>query len=133
MEFHNRHKYLLLSHSPTHYRKMEELITSGGGTKELHVYTHYGELLMKALALKTTVKKHARVLQQMMGLLKRHMSEAEREELLQVIGSYSEGLVPLIVPVTLLNHYVEKYDQSNLKDQVYLRPHPLELKLRNHA
>ncbi|MBW2065662.1 MAG: DUF523 and DUF1722 domain-containing protein [Deltaproteobacteria bacterium] len=133
MGFHNRHRYLLLSHSPKHYRKMEELITSGRGTKELHVYARYGELLVKALALKAAVNKHARVLQHMVGLLKRHMSEAEKEELLNVIRSYSEGLVPLIVPITLLNHYVEKYDQPYLKEQVYLRPHPLELKLRNHV
>jgi uncharacterized protein YbgA (DUF1722 family) len=37
------------------------------------------------------------------------------------------------VPVTLLNHYVRKYDQPCLKQQVYLNPHTVALKLRNHA
>jgi rubrerythrin len=41
--------------------------------------------------------------------------------------------VPLIVPITLINHYVCKYDQPYLKEQYYLHPHPLELQLRNHV
>jgi hypothetical protein len=44
-----------------------------------------------------------------------------------------EAKVPLIVPITLLNHYVRKYDQQYLHDQVYLNPHPMELHLRNHT
>ncbi|MBW1996665.1 MAG: DUF523 and DUF1722 domain-containing protein [Deltaproteobacteria bacterium] len=133
VEFHRRHKYLILSHSPRHYREMEGLINEGRSTRRSEVPGHYGELLMKALLLKATVRKHARVLQHMVGLLKRHMSSQEKEVLADVMKSYSQGLLPLIVPLTLVNHYVEKYDQPHLKEQVYLRPHPLELKLRNHA
>ena len=54
-------------------------------------------------------------------------------ELLEFIGTYAQGVVPLIVPVTLLTHYVNKFEQFYLQDQTYLRPHPIELKLRNHA
>ena len=58
---------------------------------------------------------------------------AAQHELLEIIQKYREGLVPLIVPATLINHYVRKYDQPYLRDQVYLQPHPIALKLRNHA
>ena len=53
--------------------------------------------------------------------------------MLQVIDDYRLGLTPLIVPVTLLNHYVRKYNVAYLREQLYLTPHPMELKLRNHA
>ena len=53
--------------------------------------------------------------------------------MIQVIDDYRLGLTPLIVPITLLNHYVRKYDQQYLRDQVYLNPHPMELHLRNHT
>ncbi|NTU41817.1 MAG: YbgA family protein, partial [Nitrospirales bacterium] len=43
------------------------------------------------------------------------------------------GLVPLIVPVTMLRHYVRKYDEPYLHSQHYLNPHPAELMLRNHV
>ena len=46
---------------------------------------------------------------------------------------YQRGLLPLIVPVTMLRHYVIKHDITYLRDQYYLDPHPIELKLRNHA
>jgi len=50
-----------------------------------------------------------------------------------VIQSYRAGLVPLIVPITLLNHYIRKFGEPYLASQTYLNPHPIELKLRNHA
>ncbi|MBD3648767.1 MAG: DUF1722 domain-containing protein, partial [Pseudomonadales bacterium] len=42
-------------------------------------------------------------------------------------------LVPLVVPVTLINHFLRKFPQPWVKDQVYLEPHPAELMLRNHV
>ena len=88
---------------------------------------------MEALKLKTTVKKNVNVLQHMMGYFKKQLSADEKQELLEVFDEYREGNIPLIVPITLIKHYVRKYDQPYLKDQVYLNPHPIELKLRNHV
>jgi len=68
-----------------------------------------------------------------MGYFKKNLSSAEKEELLQIINDYRQGYIPLIVPITLLNHFVRKYDQPYLQRQYYLDPHPLELKLRNHV
>ena len=53
--------------------------------------------------------------------------------MLEVIEQYGKALIPLIVPITLFNHYVRKYGQEYLAAQEYLHPHPIELKLRNHA
>jgi uncharacterized protein YbgA (DUF1722 family) len=93
----------------------------------------YEILLMEALGLKTTPKKNVNVLQHMMGYFKKELTAGEKQELLEVLEKYKTGYLPLIVPVTLLNHYVRKYDQPYLKEQVYLNPHPLELQLRNHV
>ena len=69
----------------------------------------------------------------MVGHFKKMLSADEKKELLELIESYHSELVPLIVPVTLVNHYVRKYQVEYLARQHYLNPHPLELKLRNHA
>ena len=90
-------------------------------------------LLMEALKLKTTPRKHINVLQHLLGYFKKDLSKDEKHELLEIIEHYREGLVPLIVPVTLINHYVRKYQQPYLQKQTYLNPHPIALKLRNHA
>jgi uncharacterized protein YbgA (DUF1722 family) len=83
--------------------------------------------------LKTTPKKNANVLQHMMGYFKEQLSADEKQEMLEVIDHYRQEYIPLIVPITLIRHYVRKYDQPYLKEQVYLNPHPLELQLRNHV
>jgi uncharacterized protein YbgA (DUF1722 family) len=69
----------------------------------------------------------------MLGIFKKDLSPDEKRELIEVIDHYKQGLIPLVVPVTLLLHYVRKYNQPYLKNQWYLEPHPLELKLRNHV
>ncbi len=83
--------------------------------------------------LRLATGKNVNALTHMMGYFKDRLDAGEKGEMLDVIRQYAEGVVPLIVPVTLLSHYVRKYDAPYLRTQTYLRPHPLELKLRNHA
>ena len=88
---------------------------------------------MEALRFKATVKKNANVLQHMYGFLKEKLAKSEKQDILETIQDYQKKLVPLIVPVTLIRHYVKKYQIQYLLDQVYLNPHPKELMLRNHV
>ncbi len=69
----------------------------------------------------------------MMGYFKTQLSPDEKKEMLEIIEQYHCEQVPLIVPVTLINHYVRKYGEAYLAGQYYLNPHPMELKLRNHV
>ncbi len=133
VDFHTKHKLLILSHSPTHYQTMGKLVARAKGLHIKKLYQEYQRILMEALQLKTTPKKNANVLQHMMGYFKEQLSSDEKQELLEVIDHYRNEYIPLIVPMTLINHYVRKYNQPYLKQQVYLNPHPLELQLRNHV
>ena len=133
VDFHTRHKLLMMSHSPNNSRMMGKLVAEGKAFAMKDLYAQYETLLMEALRLKTTLKKNVNVLQHMMGYFKKQLSGDEKQELLETIDRYREGYIPLIVPLTLIKHYVRKYDQPYLKQQVYLNPHPIELKLRNHA
>jgi uncharacterized protein YbgA (DUF1722 family)/uncharacterized protein YbbK (DUF523 family) len=131
--FHTRHKMLILSHSPVHHRMMGKLVAQSASLPLDDLYEQYQKLLVEALRLKTTPKKNTNVLMHGMGYFKNQLSADEKQELLEIIDLYRRDHVPLIVPVTLLNHYVRKYDQPYLREQVYLHPHPLELHLRNHV
>ena len=133
VDFHTKHKLLILSHSPKHYQLMGRLVAKAKEIPLNELYQQYQTLLMESLKLKTTPKKNANVLQHMMGYFKEQLSHDEKQELLQVIDHYRQEYIPLIVPITLIQHYVRKYDQAYLKEQVYLHPHPLELQLRNHV
>ncbi|RJQ53821.1 MAG: DUF1722 domain-containing protein [Desulfobacteraceae bacterium] len=133
VDFHTRHKLLILSHSQKYYRQMGKLVADGRMMALQKLYDSYERLLMEALSLKTTVKKNTNVLQHLMGYFKKQLTADEKQELLEVFEQYRSGFTPLIVPLTLINHYVRKYDQPYLKMQIYLNPHPVELKLRTHA
>ncbi len=133
VEFHTAHKLLLMAHSPAAYRSMGALVAHGKGLPLPDLLCRYEELFMIGLALHASTKKNTNVLQHMMGYFKKQLSPEEKAELLEVIGQYHDGLVPLLVPLTLLRHYVRKYDQQYLQGQVYLSPHPAQLMLRNHV
>jgi len=133
VDFHTNHKMLLLSHSPDLHRRMGRLVGQAVARPIEQLYDEYRDLLVEALRLKTTAKKHTNALMHAMGYFKRELTGDEKQELLEIIDLYREEHVPLIVPVTLINHYVRKYDQPYLKKQFYLHPHPLELHLRNHV
>jgi uncharacterized protein YbgA (DUF1722 family)/uncharacterized protein YbbK (DUF523 family) len=131
--FHTQHKLLALSHSEKHYRAMGKLAAEGKKLPLNDLYASYETLLMEALKLRTTVKKNTNVLQHMMGYFKEQLSKDEKQELLEILDEYRKGYIPLVVPVTLINHYVRKYKEDYLRQQVYLNPHPIALQLRNHA
>jgi uncharacterized protein YbgA (DUF1722 family) len=133
VEFHTEHKLLILSHSPKHYRIMGKLVAGAKGIPLKELYQQYQAILMEALQVKATPKKNANVLMHMMGYFKEQLSSDEKQELLEVIDHYRQEYIPLIVPTTLMNHYVRKYGQPYLREQLYLDPHPLELQLRNHV
>jgi len=133
VDFHTQHKLLILSHSPKHYQIMGKLVARAIDFPLKDLYQQYQTLLMESLELKTTAKKNANVLHHMMGYFREQLSSDEKQELLEVIDHYRGGYIPLVVPITLISHYVRKYDQPYLKQQIYLNPHPLELQLRNHV
>ncbi len=133
VRFHTVHKYLLLAHSQQHYQLLGRLVGRAEQYRPKELAVKYGELFMKALAVKATVRKHVNVLQHILGYFKDQLKSQEKAELLGVIHDYHRELIPLIVPLTLIKHYVQSFDVDYIRDQVYLNPHPKELMLRNHV
>ncbi len=131
--FHTAHKLLLLSHSPKRYVELGRLVARAKELGAAAAKAQYGTAFMQAVAERTTVRKHTNVLQHMAGYFKRDLDAASRAELTQVVDDYRTGLVPLIVPITLIRHHARAGNQEYLLGQAYLDPHPKELMLRNHV
>ena len=131
--FHTAHECLILAHSPRAYAALGRLVTARGGARPAAHARRYGDGLMAALAVPATVTKHVNVLQHIAGFCRAHLSSGERRELATVIDDYRRGIVPLVVPIRLVRHHVERHDVADMKTQVYLNPHPKELMLRNHV
>lgn len=133
VDFHARHKYMLLSHSEAHMRKLGKMVANIKQTDFDPLLDRYFKILMEGFKIKTTVNKHVNVLDHIMGFFKKQLSSDEKQEMQHLINQYRNKLVPLIVPITLLKHYIRKYEQPYLLEQYYLSPHPEELALRNHV
>ncbi len=131
--FHTDHKLLVMSHSIVHLRELGAIVSRSKQYPRPVLMELYFTTLMEGLRLSATVRKHTNVLQHMGGYFKKLLSSDEKKELNEIIMHYREGFLPLLVPITLLKHYANKFNESYLLRQHYLKPHPLELMLRNHA
>ena len=133
VSFHAAHKLQLLAHSNESYRKLGRLVAQGKKMDRGELSRRYQDEFMAALRVHATPGRHANVLQHMVGYFTDRLDTAARCELQDLIADYRSGLVPLVVPITLIRHHLSKYKVAYLEDQVYLAPHPRELMLRNHV
>ena len=133
VRFHTAEKLLLLAHDPAAYRALGRLVAAAKGQPRAEVARGYGQAFMRGLAKLATPGKHANVLQHMAGYFKDLLPLEERRELHEGIADFRRGLVPLVVPLTLLGHHVRRHRVAWLQGQTYLTAHPKELMLRNHV
>jgi uncharacterized protein YbgA (DUF1722 family)/uncharacterized protein YbbK (DUF523 family) len=133
VSFHTAHKLLLMSHSPRAYTSLGRLVAGGKLLPHAELRSRYEAEFMSALGEMATTRRQTNVLQHIVGYLRPHLDDDSRKELLALIEDYRLGLVPLIVPVTLIRYFLRRFPIPYLRGQVYLEPHPKELMLRNHV
>jgi uncharacterized protein YbgA (DUF1722 family)/uncharacterized protein YbbK (DUF523 family) len=133
VKFHTAHKMALLAHSTTRYNELGRLVARGREMAKRDLRAEYETAFMSTLQIVATPRRHTNVLTHMVGHLKKLLDVESKRELLQTIEEYRQGLVPLVVPLTLLRHYVRLHGVEYLAGQTYLEPHPRELMLRNHV
>ena len=131
IDFHADHKYLVMAHSQAAYKRLGKLLANAGKEDIKALAQTYVEELMEALRRPATRKQHANVLQHLLGYLKNQLDSEDKAEMIEVIEQYRGGIVPLIVPITLLKHHFRRHPHEYIERQVYLTPHPHELMLRN--
>ncbi|MGE8415480.1 MAG: YbgA family protein [Pseudomonas sp.] len=130
-DFHARCKYLLMAHHPVQYKTLGNLLGSMGKGDPMLIGPRYFSELMAALSRCATRGTHSNVLQHISGYLKRAISAGDKQEMQHVIGQYRQGIVPLVVPMTLLKHHLRQNPDPYIARQLYLQPHPEVLSLRN--
>jgi uncharacterized protein YbgA (DUF1722 family)/uncharacterized protein YbbK (DUF523 family) len=133
VRFHTAEKLLLLAHEPKAYQSLGRLVARAKQLPRAEVATRYGEAFMKALRVPATRGKVCNVLQHMAGYFKDRLDADEKAELQETIADHRRGLVPLVVPLTLLRHHLRRQGAPYLEGQTFLEPHPKELMLRNHV
>ncbi len=128
IDFHSRYKYLLMAHQPSKYRELGPILADIQDIEETAEAYFTG--FMTALKTPCTRKNHTSVLQHLQGYFKKQLNSSQKQLLASNIDKYRRGLLPLMVPVTLIRQYLNDYPNEYLSKQVYLQPHPEELSLR---
>ena len=91
----------------------------------------YIQKFIEALMCKATPKSHTNVMLHLLGYIKKQASARDKQKVLLMIEEYRQGLVPLIVPLSLLKHFLETHGSDYVNGQAYLSPYPEQLGLRN--
>jgi uncharacterized protein YbgA (DUF1722 family)/uncharacterized protein YbbK (DUF523 family) len=133
LEFHTRHKLLLMSRDEQCMRTLGRLVAAAGEDDLGDLFEAYRRRFFRGMSHTPTTRKHTNTLQHVAGHLRGRIDDWDRRELADVIDRYRRGELPLIVPVTLLRHYIQKFDIPYVRNQVYLTPHPQELMLLNRV
>jgi uncharacterized protein YbbK (DUF523 family)/uncharacterized protein YbgA (DUF1722 family) len=131
--FHRANKFVLLAHGSGAYDRLSHLLVQAESTGRSQLRARYEKQFMAGLRKIATPTGHAKVLQRMAAMCSDLLEQAERQELRAAIDAYRRSLVPLSVPLALINHHVQRLDIEGLCGQTYLNPHPNELMLRNHV
>jgi len=133
VRFHTAHKLQIMSHAPKAYAELGRLVGEAKALPRAALRRRYEEGFMAALGLHATRRRHVNVMHHVLGFFRTALDPASKQELLALIEDYRRGLVPLVVPLTLIRHSVRRFDVAWLRDQHYLEPHPKELMLRNRV
>jgi len=131
--FHTAHKLTLMAHSARAYAELGRLVADSKRIDRAELRERYSAEFMMALKKLATPARHVNVMQHIAGYLRDRCDSDSRRELMEVIEEYRRAMVPLVVPLTLIRHWVRCFDIAYLKGQTYLEPHPRELMLRNHV
>jgi uncharacterized protein YbbK (DUF523 family)/uncharacterized protein YbgA (DUF1722 family) len=131
--FHTVHKLQLMAHSPRLYAQLERVVAGAKAVSPAALRASYEGKFMSALEVMATPKRHVKVLQHIRLCVSDRLDDAERREIIGLIDDYRRGTIPLLVPLSLLRHYVRLLEVASLQGQTYLEPHPKELVLRNHV
>ncbi|WP_455223034.1 YbgA family protein [Kaarinaea lacus] len=120
IEFHTRHKFMVLAHCESTYRTLGRMISDIGSHSLEEFAQQYISLMIASLKKPTTRGKHSNVLEHIFGFFKRDLDQHDKTEMQHIIAGYRQGEVPRIVPLTMLKHYLRKFPSSYLHDQHYL-------------
>ena len=131
--WHTNRKLTLMARSPVRYREIGRLVADAGRMPRDELARRYEDEFLSAMCIRATRARHTNALMHAVGHFKGRLDTDSRDELLAVIEDYRLGLVPRIVPLTLVRHHARRLGVSYLSAQTYLNPHPKELALLNHV
>jgi uncharacterized protein YbgA (DUF1722 family)/uncharacterized protein YbbK (DUF523 family) len=127
VDFHRRHKYLLMAYNQAALRDMGRIVARAGSATPDEFLGAYRAHLARALRAVPRPAAHINVLTHLMGYFKKGLSAREKKHFLDTAGRFRDGAVPLSSCAGIIGSWIARFDESYLADQVYLEPFPAAL------
>ncbi|MDY0117104.1 MAG: DUF1722 domain-containing protein [Sulfurimonadaceae bacterium] len=129
--FHQNYKFLLQSKDEVLYRELGNIVANHDKKPFVEILKEYELGFKTAIAIKSSVGKTRNVLQHLAGFVKNFLDTNEKKMLHEQIDDYAAKIIPVIVPLSTLKLYANKYNVEYLLNQMFLEPYPKELALRS--
>lgn len=131
VKFYARYKYMIMAHHIASYQELGPMLADAGNRDPVELGEEMITTIMNALKKPASRKGYTNALQHLRGYLKRALSPDEKQDIDRSIEQYRQGIVPLIVPMNLLQYQFNRYPNEYIAGQVIMQPYPEELGLRN--
>lgn len=131
IQFHSRHKYLIMAYSPVGYQITGRLVASIQKNADLHVFfNHYKACLMEIFAAIPARNIQVNALSHMQGYFKRKATKDEKKRLVWLINDYREGNLPISPALSMMQQLLAQYPDSYLSEQCFFEPYPNCVRVR---
>ncbi|MFW6049146.1 MAG: YbgA family protein, partial [Candidatus Bipolaricaulota bacterium] len=127
IEFHARHKYILLANDEGRLRKMGRLVANDEGRDVDVIVELYGEDLSAALRNEVNPNAHVNVLQHAYGYFSDDLNDDEKSLFFEYVENFRAGKVPLSTLISMVRSWIRRFNQEYLADQYYFNPYPSDL------
>jgi len=132
VRFHTVHKFMLQAKNEKIYRELGNIVSNRDDISLETRLANYELGFKRAISAKSSIQRTRNVLEHMAGFFKNELSKSEKEILHEHIHDYADKIIPLIVPLSTIALYAQKYDVRYLLEQTFLNPYPKTLALRSH-
>lgn len=124
MDFHARHKLLLMGYNQSAMRRLGRISASSAPLEER--LQQYSMDLHQALRRPPNCRSWNNAMMHAMGYFSGKLEPQEKQHFLRSLEWFVEGKVPLSAPLLMLRSWALRYEEEYLLQQVLFEPYPAE-------
>ncbi len=127
VDFHSKHKLLLLTYHQTLLRKLGKLVSNLKERPLGDILRDYEQMLRQALARPPRTNSQINTILHAYGYFKENISSKEKDYFFSLLDRYRTGDLPISAVLSWVYGNVIRFGIDYLNDQIYFNPFPYEL------
>ncbi|MBA2175192.1 DUF523 and DUF1722 domain-containing protein [Halobacillus locisalis] len=125
--FHEHNKYLFMAHHPGRAKQMGRILANHDRLSLEEVAHAYEAQLHALLEHPPEPQSHINVCQHIAGYFKKTLSQKEKAGFQSLLEQYKEEKIPLSAVMSVLQSWINRFEENYLACQTYFEPFPIDL------